>query len=48
MKKRRRWWIIAVAVVVIVVAVVGGVLWIGRNKTPAVHYLTATATTGTI
>jgi len=46
--KRRRWWIIVVVVVVVAAAVAGGVLWFGRDKTAAVHYLTATAAKGTI
>ena len=49
MKKRRRWWPIALAVVIVVAAgATAGVLWLGRSKTPAVRYLTATAATGTI
>jgi multidrug efflux pump subunit AcrA (membrane-fusion protein) len=46
---KRRWWLIALLVVIIVAAAaVGAVLWFGRSKTATVHYLTATATDGTI
>ena len=46
---KRRWWRIALLVVIIVAAAaVGAVLWFGRSKTATVHYLTATATNGTI
>ncbi len=48
MKKRRRWWLLAVIVIVIAAAAVGGFLWFGRGKTTSVHYLTATAASGTI
>ena len=49
MKKRRRWWLIILAVVIVAAAgATAGVLWFGRSKTAAVHYLTATAATGTI
>jgi macrolide-specific efflux system membrane fusion protein len=47
-KKRRRWWIVAIFVVAIAAAVAGWYFWFGRNTTAAVHYLTATASTGTI
>ena len=48
MKKRRRWWLLAVVVIVVAGGVTAGVLWFGRSKTTTVHYLTATAATGTI
>jgi len=47
-KRHRRWWILAIFLVVVAAAAVGGILWFGRSKTPAVRYLTATAATGTI
>ena len=48
-KKRRRWWLLALVIVVVAAAVAGGVWWfLGRDSTGAVHYLTATSSTGTI
>ncbi len=46
-KKRRRRWLLAV-VVAIAAVVAGGVWWSTRDQTATVHYLTATASTGTI
>jgi len=46
--RHRRWWIVAVFVVIVAAAVAGGVYFFTRDKTATVHYLTATAATGTI
>jgi multidrug efflux pump subunit AcrA (membrane-fusion protein) len=47
-KKRRRWWIIAIFAIAVAAAAAGWYFWFGRNTAAAVHYLTATASTGTI
>ncbi len=48
-RRRRRWWLVAaIAIVIVAAGVTAGLLWFGRDKTPAVRYLTATAATGTI
>ncbi len=48
-RRRRRWWLLAIVVIVVAAAVAGGVWWFfGRSTTATVHYLTATASTGTI
>ena len=48
-RRRRRWWLVAaVAIVIVAAGVTAGLLWFGRDKTPAVRYLTGTAATGTI
>ena len=46
--RHRRWWIVAVFVVIVAAAAAGGIYFFTRGKTATVHYLTATAATGTI
>ena len=48
MKKRKRWVIVGIFVVVVAAVAAGAYLWLGRDKTATVHYLTAKAATGTI
>jgi hypothetical protein len=46
--KKKRWLIVAVFVIVIAAVAAGAYLWLGRNTSSSVHYLTAKVTKGTI
>jgi hypothetical protein len=48
MKKRKRWIIVGVFVVAVAAVAAGAYLWLGRDDSATVHYMTAEVTTGTI
>jgi hypothetical protein len=48
MKKRKRWIIVGVFVVAVAAVAAGAYLWLGRDDSATVHYMTAEVATGTI